>query len=256
MELVAIARRLVRHPWLVAVGVALSIFAGLSVVYHVSYSPPGLASKQTSGEIKAGRLLIDAPNDPAIDLESTIVDTLGIRAVLLAEMLSSTSSRSEIAQAVGLGDDELLIAGPTAGAPSLPLTLAVRASQASIDAPAAYKVIIDASERTGIIRLTVGGADPAKSAAIVRAASHTLEDIIATRTPRGPQLSVEQLGPILTTRVTAGPGPAVGILVGILVLVTWCGAIVVLAGLRRRYRQGRARARARRLPDAVVALRR
>ncbi len=235
MEIISILRHLAAHRVLLAAGLLLATVAALSIAYQISLFPPGVYSRMTTGETKSARVLIDAPDDPSYDVESTIAETLGMRATLLSDLLSTGSESARIARAAGVDPDELVVLGPSAGAPPLALTLAVRAAEAARSAPAPYKLIIEASERTGIIKLTAGGADPARTAAVVEAATSSLRRI-TTGSADGPSsLRVVPLGPIATTRVVDDGRRPLGIAAGIILFGLWCGAIVVVSGLRRRF---------------------
>jgi hypothetical protein len=132
MELVDIYRVLARHRIALAVVAVLAVLAGLSVQYHLTFFPPSLSERVTTTTTAQTRLLLDAPEQPpTIDLDSGVADTLGLRAGLLADLMTTGSVRSAIANSSGIRESDLAVLSPASQEPPLAIPLAVESADAA-----------------------------------------------------------------------------------------------------------------------------
>jgi hypothetical protein len=240
MEIVSILRMLRRHRLLVAAGVATATFVALVVAYQVSFMPPSLSSRQHTSATATARVLIAARTQPAFDLKSQLTDTLGTRAALLADLLSTDAVRARIARGAGLAPGQVAVITPAMGQPMLEMALAVAATEAAATAVEPYVLTVTTQGQLPIISLTAGGPDAVGAAKVANSATASLGELIASRSAGRPDILVERLGPAMTKTLVDGPKKAVAGVAAIVVFSLWCFVIVVGGGLADRWRHRRS----------------
>lgn len=235
MEIVTILRMLRRHRGLVALGVVVASLVGLALMYQISPFPPKLTSRRHTSGVASSRVLVAIPNAPSFDLDSDLTDTVGTRTELLADLLSSDESRARIAAKAGVAPDQLVILGPATGPPELAIPLAVSATEAAATGPERYAVTVTADGKIPIILIKASGPDAVHAAKVVDAASASLDELIASRSPDRPGLLVERLGPAVGRTIVDSPKAIVSVIASLIVFVVWCAGLVVAVGLGRRW---------------------
>ena len=95
MEAVTILRELWRRRILVAVVALVSILAGLSTAYSISLPPK---SKSFEVGVATGRILVDTPDSQVVDVQPKGSGTLGIRAGVLANLMTEGDVKAAIAK--------------------------------------------------------------------------------------------------------------------------------------------------------------
>ena len=144
------------------------------------------------------RLLLDAPEQPpAADLDSGVAETLGLRAGLMADLLATDSIRAEIARGSGIAPAELAMLPPASAAPSLPVTLAVAATEAARATTEPYALAIAADHTIPIVSFPVDGAGLRAAPGAPRPPRRPTR-LVATRPAKPARLCVAQLGLIRT----------------------------------------------------------
>jgi hypothetical protein len=244
MELVGILRLLVHHRLLVAVGALMAVAIGTKLAVNVSLSPLKLTSRDSTEIFATARVLVDTPNQPAVNLESDIADTAAPRAPLLADLLATDRVRAMIARSAGLTPDQLVVFGPSSKRLPLSIMLAVRATEASRIVREPAVLDLDANGQIAIISIKAIAGDPTRAVRIADAATANLKLLVAGRPPNAYALRIEQLGPTASTIKRSGHSVALGLAASIILFAMWCAAVVVLAGLARHVRASRLAAAA------------
>ena len=230
MEIVGVLRALVRHRALLATGIVVALVLGVLSFIELS-------SSQRDLNVSTARVLIDARTTPSTDLESSVADTLGLRAGIVADLMSTRGARAEIARAAGVDVDELAVFGPSMDAPALLLPLAVAATEAAAEVREPYLVRVSARGRIPFLQITASAPTAAEAMDLVDATRTSLGTLVARRSSRGPGLQVKALGPSVTKTTRDSPPRALAAFVTVGVLGTWCAAIVVVAGLLGAWRR-------------------
>jgi hypothetical protein len=244
MEIVDILGVLARRKLALAVILVLSILAGVAIQYRVSMSPFGLSERMTTTHGAQARVLLDAPEEPpTVDLDSGVAETLALRAGLLGDLMASEAVRATIAARAGIDGDELAVVPPSAGPPSLPVPLAVAASDAARLTSEPYALRVAADPAVPIVRFAVDAPDVAGARRVAQAAVESYETLVATRASRRARLSVMQLGPVRTTTTVDAPPSVLGAAAAFVLFVFGASALVLVAGIRRQWRAARLRPR-------------
>jgi hypothetical protein len=234
MELYRVLHLLWRHALLVVIVVLAAVLAGLVTAYDVTPLPPKLESKARSSGVAAGRVLVSARKEPAFGLESKVASTLGDRATLLADLVSTEASRGRIARDAGITPDELAILGPSAGAPIVAVPLAERATEVAAAPRVPYVLTASTEDRVPIITLRAVAPDSKAAARIVDAAAEGLDELMSSRSSATSVLTVERLGPPVERTLIDEPRRVVSLAVALVVLAIGLSAIVLLDfGIRR-----------------------
>jgi hypothetical protein len=234
MELYRILHLLRRHALLVVIVVVVAVLAGLVTAYDVTPLPPKLESKARSSGLAAGRVLVSARKEPPFGLEAKVASTLGDRAALLADLVSTEASRGRIARHAGIRPDELAILGPSAGAPMLAVPLAERATEVAGAPRAPYVLTTSTEGGVPIVTLRAVAPDSKAAARVVDAAAEGLDELLSSRSSTTPVLTVERLGPPVERTLIDEPKRVVALAVALVVLAIGLAAIVVVDfGIRR-----------------------
>jgi hypothetical protein len=240
MEIISILRVLRRRWLLLLPGVALGVLGALIVLYHVSFLPPSLASRQTVSGTATGRELLAARDVPAFDLDSGISATLPNRAVMLSDLMATHDRRVSIARRAGVTPEELAILGPASGTPEIAVPIAVESTAAASLAYEPYVLTITTGAQVPIITLRASAATSAQAAKLVDAAREEMEATIKDGSDGTRSVGAERLGPVFERTSINGPKKPVGIAVGLMLFCFWAGCIVIFTGLSRQMREYRA----------------
>ena len=125
MEAVTILRELWRRRILVALAALASIFAAFAIAYTVTIPPE---SRKFEVGIATGRILVDTPDSQVVDVSPRGSGTLGIRAGLLANLMTEGEVKAAIARRAGLRPGQLHAGVEIEG--ELPVVLTQRRRQA------------------------------------------------------------------------------------------------------------------------------
>jgi capsular polysaccharide biosynthesis protein len=251
MEIVSIIRILRRHWLLVLPGVALAVLVALSVLYRVSLLPPGLAARDQSSGVATARVLLAANDQPAFDLDSRIASTVTDRASLVADLAATDAATAQAARRAGVDPAQLVILGPAAGAPAVPVPIAAEATSAAAGAGGAYRVNVSSQPTVPIIEIHASAPDAATAARLAVAVRTGLEEIVHQRTGPNPAVTMERLGPVVARDVVSSPKKAMAVIALTMVLVLWLVGLVVLVEVVRRLRAARAAGQLRRHPASA-----
>lgn len=234
MAIVGILRSLLRHRLALACGLLPAVLTGIFVAYHVSLNPFGPNAPKRDIVSASGRVLLEGDEAPPIDLETNVSDPLGPRSLLLADLMATDRVRRDIAVRAGLARDALTIISPAMRSVELPVPLAVEAMATAVGG--SHTLTISGDGNVPILTLRARTPDPA-AGDIVDAAIASLNDLLASGVPdaaTGSGLRIQRLGPTLSTVAREGSRPAMGVVVALVVMGLWAGAIVLLSGALRR----------------------
>jgi hypothetical protein len=241
MELVDIAKVLLRQRAGLAVALVLAVLAGLAVNYHISLSPPGLAKRMSTSSAAQTRLLLDAPaQPPTVDLDSGVADTLGLRAGLLADEMAEDSVRQSIASASGIAVSDLAVLPPSSqGPPPLNVPIAAESADAARLTSEPYVLSLAADPQIPIVSFSVAAPDAASARRIAHAATQAYERLVAVGATRKFHFSVDHLGSIRATTTVEGRSPIIDVVVACVLFALMAAGLVLLGGIREQISRGR-----------------
>ena len=176
MELVALLRVLWRHRILVVVGGVVAIGMGL-VLTKGPTTISGVASM---------RVRLDTPASELLEANPDGAETLGWRAQLLGDVMTTDAMRLRIAHDMGANANDVVLATPAQSVAPIPLSLPVAALDAAATSAASKPFQVDfvAASPLPIIRIDTRA--PSRSAAVRLAAVAANELTIAARARRRP----------------------------------------------------------------------
>jgi hypothetical protein len=247
MGAVTILRQLWRTRLLVAVGLALALFLGIVVSYHVTPGfPPTFKSRQYQLGIASAAVLVDSRSSQVVDVGGgptrPNVDQLSIRARLLANLMATSPLKVEIAVRAGVHAGWLIGHPPTEGGPISGRVPEGPSATISETDPRASVLRLYVNETLPIITADTRAPDAATAARIASSSIVELQRYLnaataANRLPDDRTLVLSRLGPAKSGVETQGHGPLLGLLLFVFVFGLWCAAIVAGSGLARAWRQ-------------------
>jgi hypothetical protein len=236
MEPVTILRELWRRRALVALAALVAVLIGLAVAYTVTFPPE---SRRAEVGIASGRILVDTPDSQVIDVQPKGSGTLGIRAGVVANLMTEGDVKAAIAQRAGLRPGQLRAGVKVEG--QLPALL----SEASGDPGAHLLITSPATNPDGtplpMVDIEAQAPAPEGAARLADAAVSGLNDYLDTKAagedvPDAERLQVTGLGAPAIHRETRGPSRLVAAAVGIFAFLLGCVAILVAGQLSRAWR--------------------
>ena len=238
-------RLLLRHRLLIVVGALLALLVAVSVIYRISPGSPHFASRSTTSASATARVLLSAPPEAAADEFSGIDRTMGTRAKLLGDLMSTEPVRANVARDAGLAPHELAIFTPAAVAPNVRIPLAVFAAQAATQTSSERGVVaITADGQVPLLLVRSYAADAAGATRIATATVKGITELVASRQEPGAGFKVERLGQITAVTKVENPSKAVALIAAVVIFSMWCSAVVLVAGLFGTWKRARARRRA------------
>jgi hypothetical protein len=248
MAVVGILRELWHRRLLVLAGVVLALAVHVLLTYHVTPGlPPKLESRQYEVGVASAAVLIDSQSSQVVDLGGgevrTDVVALATRAELLANLLASRPLRDDIAEKAGVPADRLITKVSSSSEeirqPAPDESLDVVVSADDVDANI---LRLQTSDTVPII--SVGAQAPEQrvaakiAAATVATLSSYLQSVAATnRVPDVRQLVMRPLGEPTSAMARRGPGVRSAMFASVLLLMAWCGGILLFARLSNAWRQ-------------------
>jgi hypothetical protein len=234
MEIVSILDLLRRHRLLLVPGLGLAVLVGIVALFQVSLSPPGLSSRQTTGGLASAQMLLSATDERASDLrKQSIASTLVSRAAVAGDLVATDGPRADVARRAGIAENELAILSPAAGAPPYSIPISREATAAAATPREPYLVHVTIHPTLPILGVDVNAPDQATAAEVAEAVRAELTDVVEERAGSPAVVVLEELGPVSTRTVVAGPRKAVAVGAALVILVMWCGGVVLVTGLLR-----------------------
>jgi hypothetical protein len=235
MEAVTILRELWRRRILVG-GVALaSILIGLAIAYKVSFPPE---SRKFEVGVATGRILVDTPDSQVVDVQPKGSGTLGIRAGVLANVMTEGDVKAAIARRAGLRPNQLRAGVKVQG--ELPAVLASASGDASAHLLITSPVTNPDGTPLPMIDLEAQAPGTGVAARLADAAVTGLNDYLDSKAsgenvPDGKRLQVTGFGAPEVRAETRGPSRLVAFGVVIFLFSLGCVAILVVFPLVRAW---------------------
>jgi capsular polysaccharide biosynthesis protein len=248
MELVAILRLLWRQRMLVIAAGLLAIVAGCAMAYRIGF-PPNLQSRQYQVGIGSVTALVDTPSSQVVDLggeTGSNVGSLSARASLLANLMTSSPIKDEIATHAGVDPDKLIAVQPatTGGTGSASAGDAIGSTNSDDPRANILRASIPelVSGEVPIISVSTQAPDAATAARLanesIRVLQAQLQSVAGSdRVPEARRVVVRQLGPARFATVSRGPGKIFAVIVAFVVFLLGCAVIVGVSALVRGWRR-------------------
>lgn len=248
MSVLSLVRELRRYPRAVAAVTALAVAVGLLATFRVT-SGLGLESRRQEVGYARAAAVVDTLRSQAVDAPTGggAITTLANRAVLLADLMTRSPLREEIADRAGVPRDHLLTQRPMNGREQR-LTIP-EVSRATVDEgdPDAYILHVGVNQlvegESPIIGVDVRAPDAERAARLADAAVAALRTHVAQTSPElrptRRRLQVEALEPATRGTAAVGPSPTFAMLAALLTFALGCA--LTLAGARLQARPRRRR---------------
>jgi hypothetical protein len=246
MAFLSLVRELRQFPRAVAVVAALAIVAGLLTAFRISGL--GLESKRYEAGYARGAAVVDTLRSQTVDSapQGGSITALTDHAVLLADLMTRSPLREEIAARAGIPPGHLLTERPMNLLEKRLTNREVSQSTVTAADRDAYVMRVGANPlvegSSPIIGIDVRAPDPRAAARLADTAFTVLRahiDDVASSGPRpSVPIKVEQLEPATAEAVRVGPSPVLAILAAVAVFALGSATIIAVTrlrvGLRRR----------------------
>ena len=255
---ITVLRELWRRRFVVGIGIAYALLVVVLMTYRVSFGiPPKIESRQYTAGIAASDVLVDSPNSQIVDVgggnadvEGATIDLGGLstRARLLANLMSSSPLKDNIAKAAGIRADHLIVIAPTGDDLTPQPTGSSTTVKVKMGDRDATVLGLFVDETLPILTMRVQAPAPETAELLATSAVKELREYLksvasADKVPDARQLVIEPLGPATSAPVVKGPRRLFAILAGLFVIVLWCVATVMIPRFARTWRDA-ARAEA------------
>ncbi|MGZ5321680.1 MAG: hypothetical protein ACXWFN_09530 [Solirubrobacterales bacterium] len=236
MDAVTILREIWRCRVPVGVAAVVAILVGLVLTYTVSLPPK---SRKYEVGIASSRILVDTPSSQVVNVEPRGLETLGVRASVLANVMTEGEIKTIIATDAGLDPSELGAGVEFEGA--LPADL----SRAAGDPEAHVLTARTATDPDGvplpIIEIEAQAPDSAAAVRLADAAVAGLGGYLASKAanesvPNARRLQVTGLGAPQVRQEIRGPKRVVALGLAVFVFLCGCAGILVLSALAPGWR--------------------
>jgi hypothetical protein len=233
MELVAVLRILARHRPAVIAGLIISVVAAVGMYK--------LTNKTTVVAYSRGSALLATPGTTASTTSPQTVYTLLDRAALLADLMSTASSRQDIAREARIPPAQLAVQVPAMGVTQVATPLPAAAEEASLPA-ATYLANVTTqnpaiSDEAPIIAVAVRGPKVAIANRVVNAIRGEMQHLATSKGHFS--LVVEPLGHPTGAAYGHGARKSMAAAVEIVLFGLWCCAVVVMSSFGKRWRTRR-----------------
>jgi hypothetical protein len=238
-------RKLWQLKLAVGISLALALLAAVWSVAKISLAPPGLTPRSFEMATAVSHLLVDTPRSIMLDLRQ---DTSGIgsltnRAVVLGNVIASTSVEAQIAQRAGVPDGLLRIQAPLTPQESSIQVDPQNARHVSdiVKSNIQYRIQINANPEVPILDIYAQAPTAASAAALANAAVDELKAYVAglattQRTPAISQIRLVQLGRATGVVINPGVQYQVALLAFLLTFLASCATVVFIARVRAGWR--------------------
>lgn len=237
-------RELSRLRYGVSVCLLLATFAALLVSYEVSFFPPGLQPRSLQMASATTDALVDTPTSVVLDLrqDTSDIDSLTNRAVLLGNVMASAPVRQYIARRAGVHAD--LIKATTPRTPNAPRPFATRDNKrkasdllASTDQ---YRLNIEANPTVPVLKIYSQAPTAKAAAALANGAVDGLRDYLnQIATSQGidkrTQVRVKQLGRARGAVINGGVSLQATVIVFVLFFFAAAAAAIFISRVRRGF---------------------
>lgn len=240
MDFVIILRDLWRRRLLVVAVAVVALLIGGLTTYRLGLPPE---SRQYQVGIASVRALVDTPSSQVVDLgmrEDTNASVLPARAVLLANLLTTTPLKDQIAERAGVPGDQLIANAdtPTDGVPvTAPLATGTTLSP---DAPEAKVITLKTDVSLPLLTVNSQAPDAEMAARLADSTLAVLDEYLDSvsadeAVPASRRLLVKPLGSARSATEQRGPSRIFAVAVVIVVFGLGCTLIVVGLALARAW---------------------
>jgi hypothetical protein len=238
-------RKLWRLKAGVVISVALALFAAVWSVQKISLSPLGVTPRALEMATAATHVIIDTPKSQLVDLRQDTYAVTGLqnRAVLLGNVIASTSVQQKIARRAGVPVERLRIQAPLTPAQSSPPVDSQNARHTSdiVKSTDQYRIDIKANPTVPMLDIYAQAPSAKSAAALANAAVAELQSYLSglaatQRTPPKDQIHPVQLGHATGVVINHGVKWQVAILAFVLVFGASCATVIFVARVKKGWR--------------------
>ena len=217
------------------ISIALASLAALWSVQKISLFPPHLSPRSLEMATASTHVVVDTPTSTLVDLrqDTFSYDSLKNRAVLLGNVIGSSTVRQHIADEAGLPVERLRVQPPLTPEQVSPAVDSENARGTSdiLKSTDQYRLNVQANPTVPILDIYAQTPDPRSAAKIVNSAVEELQrylrDLaVAEHTPQKSQIRLIQLGRARGTIVNEGVNRQMALLVFLLAF-GFCSATVI-----------------------------
>ena len=246
MDVVFILRELWRRRVLVALVAVVAVLLGGLVAYSPGLPPE---TRQDQVGVATARALVDTQSSQVVDLGASEPGTdpvsLPARAALLANLLTTSPLREQIAERAGVDPERLVtVADTPTDAPQRKTPVTTGADVEPGD-PDGNTITFHTDDELAIITANVQAPTAEGAAALAASSIAVLERHLAavgddTGVPSSRRLVVDQLGAPGAATETVGPSRVIAFGVTLILFGMGCGIIVLVSALARGWREAAA----------------
>ncbi len=249
MNVVSSLRTLWRFRLLIAAIAVASVVIGLTTAYRIQ-GPTKFETRQYQVGIGSAQALVDTPSSQiadlgSVDTVSVDIATLSTRAGLLANLMTSSPMKDEIAARAGVRPDKLIAVPPTSLAagvtPGAAPGVTVRASDRSASI---LKVTIPElqSGQIPIISVRTQAPDKASAGRLADQAIKVLQEHLTTvadddKVPTPRRVIIRPLGQAQSSFEAHGPSKQIAIVIALALLAFGCVTILCVVALASGWRR-------------------
>jgi hypothetical protein len=179
MELVAIVRELLRHKLLVAAAVAIAVVVAVATAYKL----PSMEKRNISVGAATGQILVDSnPSTLVAGGGSDTISSLGSRAQVYAQYLSSRDAVAQVAERTGIPARLITARGPFSqgtGISNYDQQPAESRAKDLVDEGKKYRLVFEAQEDVPIITVYSTGPTAPEALELAQSSFVVLENYVA-----------------------------------------------------------------------------
>jgi hypothetical protein len=229
----------------VAVSFMLALFVSVWSVQKISLSPPGLTPRSLEMATASTHVVVDTPTSALIDLrqDTYSLESLRNRAILLGNVIASTTVRQNIARKARVAVEQLRIQPPLTKQQSAPPADSDNARRTSdiLASTDQFRLNIQANATVPVLDIYAQAPDAERAGLMANAAVDELRGYLAAlavteQTPAKDQIHLIQLGRARGTIINKGVDWQVAMLAFLLTFGASCASVIYLSRVRAGWR--------------------